>query len=164
MKIIFEKEQKLLNEIVKNNPEWGEKLKTAVEGIFTHLPEKLMPDYDEKLVAEFLKELMASSAKLGQEQYLAAVTEDNTYHAMWKKCLGSKNLPLDLYRALGSAGLTELVMETLKKMTTNKFNEDNINNLVELIKLRNHLRQVEQRFLKKSFIAYLKKQISLYDK
>lgn len=162
MKAIFTEEQKLIEAVIKNKPELGEKLKKAIDGIFTHLPEKLLDGYDEKLTQEFLRELLKNSQRLGEEKYLETVTEDETIHTLQHKCLADGDLEKSLFKSLGSHGLTKLIRDVLAKMAKSPFNEEDISNLVELIKARNKLRQVQEKFLKDSFKAYLEKQVKLY--
>lgn len=163
MKFLFPKEKLLLEMIIKQNPAMGQKLQEAIQKIYIHLPEQLLHEkYDSKLIGEFLHELVKNTQKLGVEKYYSVVTEDETAHALQRKCLAETELHESIFKALGSYGPTKLIQDMLKKMSETKFSKKEMKNLVILIEARNKIRQNEEQFLEQSFRAYLQKQINLY--
>ena len=163
MVYIYPKEQLLVDMIAQKMPEMADFLKNAVGKIMAHLPERLMHEkYDKTLVNEFLKELIKNCKKLGLEKYFTVVTEDDTAHTLRDKCLAPNKLNENLFKSLGSYGITKLIEDVLKKMAESGFAKKDAENLVALIETRNKLRQAEEKFLRDAFVAYLEKQISLY--
>ena len=137
--------------------------KNAMGKIMAHLPERLMHEkYDRALVDEFLKELIKNCKTLGLEKYFTVVTEDDTAHTLKDKCLAPNKLHENLFKSLGSYGITKLIEDILKKMAESGFAEKDAENLASLVETRNKLRQAEEKFLRDAFVAYLEKQISLY--
>lgn len=163
MKFFLDNEQKLLDEVLKNNPALAGSLSEAIKKVYHHLPETLISaKYDKKLVEEFLRNLLKDSQKLGVEKYFSIVTEDDTVHTIEKRCLAPNELQENILKSLGSFGLTKLLRDLLQKMAQGKFSEKEIENFVQLAEARNQLRQAEEKFLNSAFKAYLQKQISLY--
>ncbi len=163
MKFLFPKEKLLFDLIAGKNPAGADVLKKAFEKIWVHLPEKLLHEkYNAKITEEFLRKLAAESQRLGLEDYMSMVTEDETAHTLGQKCLGAKNLEKNILKSLGSYGLTRLIGDVMKKMTEKKFTAKDAESLADLIQARNKIRQNEQEFLEKIFHAYLESQLSLY--
>lgn len=163
MKFLFPKEKLLFDLIAGKNPEGAAILKKAFEKIWVHLPEKLLHEkYNPKVTEEFLRKLATESQRLGLEDYMAVVTEDETAHTLGEKCLGAKNLEKNIMKSLGSYGLTRLIGDVMKKMTEEKFTKKDAENLADIIQARNKMRQNEQDFLETVFQSYLESQLSLY--
>lgn len=164
MEFLFPQEQKMLQMVIARNPEKGKALEDAIKKIYIHLPLKLLnKKYDAKMVEEFLRELIKNGEKLGIEHYYNKVTEDDTSHTISKKCIVNGDLQKNIFKSLGSYGLTKLIRDVLSKMAEKDFSEQDVENLVRLIEARNKIRQNEEKFLEDAFRVYLKKQIALYN-
>lgn len=163
MKFLFPKEKLLFDLIAGKNPEGAALLKEAFEKIWVHIPEKLLHEkYNRKIAEEFLRKLAAESQRLGLEDYMSMVTEDETAHTLGQKCFGAKNLEQNIMKSLGSYGFTRLIGDVMKKMTEKKFDKKDTEGLADLVQARNKMRQNEQEFLENVFSSYLKSQLSLY--
>lgn len=163
VKVLFPEEETLLHGIISAQLESGNLLQGALAKSIVHLPEKLISEkYDRGTVEEFLRELIKQSTKIGVEQYYQRVTEDETAHTLKQKCLSNGALEHNIFKSLGSTGLTSLIRDVLVKMREKKFGKQEITNLVHLVETRNKIRQAEEKFLEDAFRRYLDKQISLY--
>lgn len=165
MIFISPKEQLLVEMISERNPSCAPLLLTSLKEVFIHFPERLLSaDFDKKLTDEFLRELIKHQEDVGLEKYYSLVTKDDTAHTLGEKCLANGELQDNIFKSLGSFGLTKLIESTLQHMTEAPFADKEVENAKTLIETRNKLRQVEEKFLNDAFKAYLKKQISLYNK
>ncbi len=162
---VSEKEKGLLATIQKNFPEQAEMIHSALAQIFATYPKNLLSDkYDKEAVRSFLHALMKDSAEKGHEQYMQVVFEDGANHILNEKCLGTDDLLRAMMQSLGSAGVTKLIEDCMTKMADTKFTEQDVENLTDLIKMRNKLRQSEQKFLETAFAKFIQHQIDIYSK
>ncbi len=162
---ISEKEKLLLENIRTKFPKNGDSLHRALVEVFSTYPKHLLNDkYDIDTVRSFLHALMQDSSKKGHEQYMQIVFEDETHHVLKQKCLGADDLLQSMMKSLGSSVITQLIEDTMMKMSETEFDTAQIENLVDLVKMRNKLRQAEQKFLETAFVRYLDAQIEVLSK
>ncbi|MBI2464292.1 hypothetical protein HYV57_05015 [Candidatus Peregrinibacteria bacterium] len=160
--ILYVSEQKLVEGIAQKYPHKADLLTQILSKLRVELPSPFLKKYDMPLAKEFLRFLIANTQKVGAEKYCTMATRDGISHTIIQKCIIKDDMADNLFKILGSYGITRLIEDVLKKMETGDFHEKTIENLKSLIEGRNKLRQAEEIFLEKAFRKYLREKKELY--